>query len=61
MKSAIPIPNKSELFCSDCHRFKPRALIVAVKWIRNGKHALYRCRTCADQKKAGQNRSATIK
>ena len=52
MKPAIPLPNQAELFCAHCQRFKPRALIVAVKWTHNGRQARYQCRTCKD----GQDR-----
>lgn len=32
-----PLPNKTELFCSGCQKWRPRNQIVAVNWMRNGK------------------------
>jgi hypothetical protein len=41
---------RPDLFCSSCQRFKPRAAIVAVRWINNGRQAQYTCRACNDAK-----------
>lgn len=45
------IPNKPELFCSSCLRYKARDQIVSVKRIPRGvagQQVRYRCRTCQD-------------
>lgn len=44
-----PIPDRPELFCSKCHRWKPRRTIVAGYWLRAGlpsQQAAYRCAAC---------------
>ena len=44
------IPDRPELFCTGCHRWKPRDQIVAARWIQRGpgRQAQYRCQACQD-------------
>ncbi|MDG4595491.1 MAG: hypothetical protein P9F75_07325 [Candidatus Contendobacter sp.] len=51
-----PIPDKPTLFCSYCQRHKPRALIVGSAWIRGGRQAKYRCRSCAERRQGTPRR-----
>lgn len=41
-------PDKPELICACCRKFKPRPMIVSAYWIRDGQQAQYRCRACED-------------
>lgn len=49
-----PIPDRAEILCASCHRFKPRAAIAQAEWMMTGpnqrhRQARYRCRSCADE------------
>lgn len=46
--TAPPIPDQSPLFCASCQQWKPRAAIVAARWIKrgSGRQAQYRCQAC---------------
>lgn len=43
-----PIPDKPQLFCQSCQTWKPRAAIVATKWVKRrvGRQAQYACSAC---------------
>ena len=46
------IPDRPELFCTGCQQWKPRAQIVAAKWVARGtgRQAQYFCRPCQDRR-----------
>lgn len=46
-----PIPDQPELFCTGCQRWKPRAQIIAARWVPRGpdRQAQYRCQVCQDE------------
>ena len=48
-KSAPPIPDKKELFCSGCRTFYPRARIVSASWRSTGQ-PIYWCAACAERR-----------
>lgn len=56
--TAPPIPDKPELFCVGCHRWQPRAAIVAARWVPRGagRQAQYFCRPCQAARCKGPRR-----
>ena len=55
--TAPPLPDKPELFCTRCQQWRPRAAIVAARWIlrpNGARQVQYFCRPCYASRQAAR-------